>query len=116
MQKGTIWSQVPAGIPAVAPQRRFVPPRVHVFVDYLGEKFGDVCRLGKIGTPLRLSTRTVIEGQLRPEADGDLSTRSWPIHPCLWEADPSTSLGGLLPSPMTGMGQGVAAIVTGELM
>ncbi len=36
------WTVPETGIHAVMPQRRFVPPRVRAFVDFLGEKFGDV--------------------------------------------------------------------------
>lgn len=35
------WTIPETGIYAVMPQRRFVPPRVRAFVDFLSEKFGD---------------------------------------------------------------------------
>lgn len=35
------WTIPETGIHAVMPQRRFVPPRVRAFIDFLSEKFGD---------------------------------------------------------------------------
>lgn len=35
------WTIPETGIHAVMPQRRFIPPRVRAFVDFLSEKFGD---------------------------------------------------------------------------